>query len=213
MCDLYIYSYCNVHHDNNNALGGEMLRTAIEIGVVVSTIMLGGCVTTVDYDLYPINDYPVIRVHPVPHSHYYGTNRLIAYVPKPVPRRIYYYNRLWYDEPSTIIIRSKTDRVRVPNSEIKNHFNRMPKRDVSKDVREMERKKHEQQIKRRRTNVDESTRIRPESRKHEKIQGRNQQRRSNRTRPTRKRPSSGTDKKQEESNKERRRIRSTRSRR
>ena len=40
-----------------------MLKTAIEIGVVVGTLFLGGCVTTVDYGY----QYDIIRVHDEPH--------------------------------------------------------------------------------------------------------------------------------------------------
>ena len=58
-----------------------MLRTAIEIGVVASTIFLGGCVTTVDYGYRYVD---MIRIHDVPHTHRY------AYIPRPKPRRIYY---------------------------------------------------------------------------------------------------------------------------
>ena len=158
-----------------------MLKTLLEVGVVVGTLALGGCVTTVEYDLYP-ND--VIRIHEVPHRHYY------SYIPKPRPKRIYYYNRLWYDEPSTIIIRSQTDRVRVPNTQIKNHFNRMPKRDASKEMREMQRKRNEQLLKKRRT-PNESSRIKRNSDSNRKIQGSNRRRGTLRTR---KRSSSGNDK-------------------
>ena len=162
-----------------------MLRTAIEIGVVASTIFLGGCVTTVDYGYRNVD---MIRIHDVPHTHRY------TYIPKPKPRRIYYYNRLWYDEPSTIVIRSKTNRVRVPNSELKNHFNRMPKRDVRKDILDMDRKRHEQQMKKRRSKVDESTRIKRDSNSNRKVQGSNRRRRTLRTR---KRPSTGNDKRKD----------------
>ena len=158
-----------------------MLKTAIEVGIVVSMLFFGGCVTTVDYG-YPYDE--VIRVHEVPHIHRY------AYVPRPKPRRIYYYNRLWYDEPSTIIVRSKTDRVRVPNTQIKNHFNRMPKRDVSDELREMFRKKNEQLLKKRR-NPNESTRIKRNSNSNRKVQSGDRRRRALRTR---RRPSSGNDK-------------------
>ena len=168
-----------------------MLKTAIEIGVVFGTLFLGGCgVSTILYEPY-LDDHPVIRVHPVPHSHYYGTNRFIAYAPKPIPRRLYFYNQLWYDEPSTVVIRSNVDRVRVPNSKLSTHFRTAPKRrNVGKDLKEMQRKKNEQHLKKRRT-PDESTRIKRDSKRTESIQRGNQQRRRNRTR---KRPSSGDDK-------------------
>ena len=162
-----------------------MVRTAIEIGVIASTLFLGGCVTTVDYG-YPYDE--VIRVHEIPHTHRY------AYIPRPVPRRIYYYNRLWYDEPSTIVIRSRTDRVRVPNTKLKNHFNRMPKRDVRKDIRDMDRKRHEQQMKKRRSKINESTRIKRDSTSDRKVQGSNRRRGTLRTR---KRPSTGNDKRKD----------------
>ena len=168
-----------------------MLKTAIEIGVVFGTLFLGGCgVSTILYEPY-LDDHPVIRVHPVPHSHYYGTNRLIAYAPKPRPRRLYFYNQLWYDEPSTVVIRSNVDRVRVPNSKLSTHFRTAPKRrSVGKDLKEMQRKKNEQHLNKRRT-PDESTRIKRDPKRTESIQRGNQQRRRNRTR---KRPSSGDDK-------------------
>ena len=168
-----------------------MLKTLLEVGVVVGTVFLGGCVaevSTIRYEPYP-ND--VIRVHPVPHSHYYGTNRLIAYAPKPIPRRLYYYNQLWYDEPSTVVIRSNVDRVRVPNSKLSTHFRTAPKRrNVGKDLKEMQRKKHEQHLKKRRT-PDESTRLKPNSNSNRKVQDSDKRRRTLRTR---KRPSSGDDK-------------------
>ena len=168
-----------------------MLRTAIEIGVVVSTIVLGGCVaevSTIRYDPYP-ND--VIRIHPVPHSEYYSYNRLLAYAPKPIPRRMYYYNRLWYDEPSTIVIRSNVDRQRVPNSKLSTHFRTAPKRrNVDKELKEMHRKRNDQLLKKRRT-PDESSRIKRDSSRIEDIQGRNRQRRRSRSKQ---RPSSGDDK-------------------
>ena len=105
-----------------------MLRTAIEIGVVVSTILLGGCgVSTILYEPY-LDDHPVIRIHPVPHSEYYSYNGLFAYAPKPIPRRLYYYDSLWYDEPSTVVIRSNVDKVRVPNSRLTTHFRTARKR-------------------------------------------------------------------------------------
>ena len=158
-----------------------MLKTAIEIGVVVSTILLGGCVTTVQYEI----PHDVIRIHHEPHYRYY------AYAPKPRPRRLYFYNQLWYDEPSTVVIRSNVDRVRVPNSKLSTHFRTAPKRrNVGKDLKEMQRKKHEQHLKKRRT-PDESTRIKRDPKRTESIQRGNQQRRRNRTR---KRPSSGDDK-------------------
>ena len=157
-----------------------MLRTAIEIGVVVSTLFLGGCVTTVQYEI----PHDVVRVYHHPHVYRY------AYVPKPIPRKIYYYNRLWYDEPSTIVVRSRTDRTRVPNSELRNHFNRMPKRDVSKELREMQRKKNEKLLNKRRSS-DESTRIKRDPKRTEDIQRGNSKRRRSRSR---RRPSSGNDK-------------------
>ena len=160
-------------------VGDNMLRTAIEIGVIASTIFLGGCVTTVDYGY----QYDMIRVHDAPRIYRY------AYVPKPIPRRIYYYNRLWYDEPSTIVVRSRTDRTRVPNSELRNHFNRMPKRDVSKELREMQRKKNEKLLNKRR-NPNESTRLKRDSKRTEDIQRGNSKRRRSRSR---RRPSSGND--------------------
>ena len=157
-----------------------MLKTAIEIGVVVGTLFLGGCVTTVDYGY----QYDIIRVHDEPHIYRY------AYIPKPVPKRIYYYNRVWYDEPSTIVIRSRTDRVRVPNSELRNHFNRMPKRDVSKEFREMQRKKNEKLLNKRR-NTNESTRIKRDPKRTESFPRGDSKRRRSRSR---RRPSSGNDK-------------------
>ena len=168
-----------------------MLKTTLEIGVIIGTIFLGGCVATVDYDPYPRDDYPIIRVHPIPHSEYYSYNGLFAYAPKPIPRRLYFYNQLWYDEPSTIVIRSDVDRVRVPNSKLTTHFRTAPKRrNVDKEFKEMHRKKNEQLLKKRRT-PDESSRIKRDSKRTESIQRGNQQRRRNRTR---KRPSSGDDK-------------------
>ena len=161
-----------------------MLKTLLEISVVAGTLFLGGCVSSVQYE-YP---YDVIRIHSEPYYvHHYHK---YAYAPKPRPKRIYYYNRLWYDEPSTIIVRSKTDRVRVPNSQIKNHFNRMPKRDVSDELREMFRKKNEQLLKKRR-NPNESTRIKRNSNSNRKVQSGDRRRRALRTR---RRPSSGNDK-------------------
>lgn len=168
-----------------------MLRTAIEIGVVVSTILLGGCVTTVDYDPYPRDDYPIIRIHPVPHSEYYSYNRIFAYAPKPRPRRLYYYNKLWYDEPSTVVIRSNVDKQRVPNSRLSSHFRTAPKRrNVDKELKEMHRKRNDQLLKKRRIS-DESSRIKRDPKRTKGISRRNQQRRRNHTR---KRPSSGDDK-------------------
>ena len=157
-----------------------MLRTAIEIGVVVSTLFLGGCVTTVQYEI----PHDVVRIYHHPHVYRY------AYVPKPIPKRIYYYNRLWYDEPSTIVIRSKTDRTRVPNSQLKNHFNRMPKRNVSKDLREMQQKKNEKLLNKRR-NTNESTRIKRDPKRTESFPRGDSKRRRSRSR---RRPSSGNDK-------------------
>ena len=168
-----------------------MLKTAIEIGVVFGTLFLGGCgVSTIQYEPY-LDDHPVIRVHPVPHSHYYGTNRLIAYAPKPRPRRLYFYNQLWYDEPSTVVIRSNVDRVRVPNSRLSTHFRTAPKRrNVDKEFKEMYRKRNDQLLNKRRT-PDESTRIKPNSNSNRKVQDSDKRRRTLRTR---KRPSSGDDK-------------------
>ena len=158
-----------------------MLKTVIEIGVVVSTILLGGCVTTVQYEI----PHDVIRIHHEPHYRYY------AYAPKPRPRRLYFYNQLWYDEPSTVVIRSNVDRVRVPNSKLSTHFRTAPKRrNVGKDLKEMQRKKHEQHLKKRRT-PDESTRLKPNSNSNRKVQDSDKRRRTLRTR---KRPSSGDDK-------------------
>ena len=167
-----------------------MLRTAIEIGVVVSTILLGGCVTTVDYDPYPRDDYPIIRIHPVPHSEYYSYNGLFAYAPKPIPRRLYYYDSLWYDEPSTVVIRSNVDRQRVPNSRLTTHFRTAPKRrSVDKELKEMHRKRNEQLLKKRRT-PDESSRIKRDPKRTESFPRGNSKRR--RSRP-KQRPSSGND--------------------
>ena len=168
-----------------------MLKTTLEIGVIIGTIFLGGCVTTVDYDPYPRDDYPIIRVHPMPHSEYYSYNGLFAYAPKPIPRRLYFYNQLWYDEPSTIVIRSDVDRVRVPNSKLTTHFRTAPRRrNVDKEFKEMHRKKNEQLLKKRRT-PDESSRIKRDSRRTESIPRGNPKRR--RSRP-KQRPSSGDDK-------------------
>jgi len=167
-----------------------MLKTTLEIGVIIGTIFLGGCVATVDYDPYPRDDYPIIRVHPIPHSEYYSYNGLFAYVPKPIPRRLYFYNQLWYDEPSTVVIRSNVDRVRVPNSKLSTHFRTAPKRrNVDKEFKEMHRKKNEQLLKKRRT-PDESSRIKRDSRRTESIPRSNPKRR--RSRP-KQRPSSGDD--------------------
>jgi len=167
-----------------------MLKTTLEIGVIIGTIFLGGCVATVDYDPYPRDDYPIIRVHPIPHSEYYSYNGLFAYAPKPIPRRLYFYNQLWYDEPSTIVIRSDVDRVRVPNSKLTTHFRTAPKRrNVDKEFKEMHRKKNEQLLKKRRT-PDESSRIKRDSKRTESIPRGNPKRR--RSRP-KQRPSSGDD--------------------
>ena len=167
-----------------------MLKTTLEIGVIIGTIFLGGCVATVDYDPYPRDDYPIIRVHPIPHSEYYSYNGLFAYAPKPIPRRLYFYNQLWYDEPSTIVIRSDVDRVRVPNSKLTTHFRTAPKRrNVDKEFKEMHRKKNEQLLKKRRT-PDESSRIKRDPRRTESIPRSNPKRR--RSRP-KQRPSSGDD--------------------
>jgi len=115
-----------------------MLKSLLEISVVAGTILLGGCVSTIQYEPYP-ND--VIRIHPVPHTQYYSYNGLLAYAPRPIPRRLYYYNRLWYDEPSTVVIRSSVDRVRVPNSRLTTHFRTAPKRrNVDKEFKEMYRR-------------------------------------------------------------------------
>ncbi len=168
-----------------------MFRTAIEIGVVVSTILLGGCVTTVDYDPYPRDDYPIIRIHPVPHSEYYSYGGLLAYAPKPRPRRLYFYNQLWYDEPSTVVIRSNVDRQRVPNSRLTTHFRTAPKRrNVDKEFKEMYRKRNEQLLNKRRTS-NESTRIKRDPNSNRKVQDSDKRRRTLRTRE---RPSSGNDK-------------------
>ena len=157
-----------------------MLKTVIEIGVVVSTILLGGCVTTVQYEI----PHDVIRIYHEPHYRYY------AYAPKPIPRRLYFYNQLWYDEPSTVVIRSNVDRVRVPNSKLSTHFRTAPKRrNVGKDLKEMHRKKNEQLLKKRRT-PDESSRIKRDSKRTESIPRSNPKRR--RSRP-KQRPSSGDD--------------------
>ena len=167
-----------------------MLKSLVEISVVVGTVFLGGCVSTIQYEPYP-NDYPVIRVHPVPHSEYYSYSGFLAYAPKPIPRRMYYYNRLWYDEPSTIVIRSNVDRQRVPNSRLTTHFRTAPKRrNVDKELKEMHRKRNEQLLKKRRT-PDESSRIKRDPKRNRKVQDSDKRRRTLRTR---KRPSSGDDK-------------------
>ena len=157
-----------------------MLKTTLEIGVIIGTIFLGGCVTTVQYEI----PHDVIRIHHEPHYRYY------AYAPKPRPRRLYFYNQLWYDEPSTIVIRSDVERVRVPNSKLTTHFRTAPKRrNVDKEFKEMHRKKNEQLLKKRRT-PDESSRIKRDSRRTESIPRSNPKRR--RSRP-KQRPSSGDD--------------------
>ena len=167
-----------------------MLRTAIEIGVVFGTIFLGGCaaeVSTIRYEPYP-ND--VIRIHPVPHTQYYSYSGLLAYAPKPIPRRLYYYDSVWYDEPSTVVIRSNVDKVRVPNSRLTTHFRTAPKRrTVDKELKEMYRKRNEQLLKKRRT-PDESSRIKRDPKRTKGISRRNQQRRGSRPKQ---RPSSGND--------------------
>ena len=169
-------------------LGGKMLRTALEIGVVVSTIFLGGCaagVSTIRYEPYP-ND--VIRIHPVPHTQYYSYSGLLAYAPKPRPRRLYYYNQLCYDEPSTVVIRSNVDKVRVPNSRLTTHFRTAPKRrNVDKEFKEMYRKRNDQLLNKRRTS-NESTRIKRDPNSNRKVQDSDKRRRTLRTK---KRPSSG----------------------
>ena len=167
-----------------------MLRTAIEIGVVVSTILLGGCgVSTILYEPY-LDDHPVIRVHPVPHSEYYSYNGLFAYAPKPIPRRLYYYDSLWYDEPSTVVIRSNVDRQRVPNSRLTTHFRTAPKRrSVDKELKKMHRKRNEQLLKKRRT-PDESSRIKRDPKRTKGISRRNPKRRGSRPKQ---RLSSGND--------------------
>ena len=165
-----------------------MLKTVIEIGVVVSTILLGGCVTTVQYEI----PHDVIRIYHEPHYRYY------AYAPKPRPRRLYFYNQLWYDEPSTVVIRSSVDRVRVPNSRLTTHFRTAPKRrNIDKEFKEMYRKrndqllnkKNEQRLKKGR-NINESTRIKRDPKRTKGISRRNQQRRGSRPKQ---RPSSGND--------------------
>ena len=157
-----------------------MLKTVLEIGVVVSTILLGGCVTTVQYEI----PHDVIRIHHEPHYRYY------AYAPKPRPRRLYFYNQLWYDEPSTVVIRSNVDRVRVPNSKLSTHFRTAPKRrNVDKELKEMHRKRNEQLLQKRRT-PDESSRIKRDPKRTESFPRGNSKRR--RSRP-KQRPSSGND--------------------
>ena len=157
-----------------------MLKTVLEIGVVVSTILLGGCVTTVQYEI----PHDVIRIHHEPHYRYY------AYAPKPRPRRLYFYNQLWYDEPSTVVIRSNVDRVRVPNSKLSTHFRTAPKRrNVDKEFKEMYRKRNEKLLNKRRT-PDESTRIKRDPKRTKGVSRRNQQRRGSRPKQ---RPSSGND--------------------
>ena len=165
-----------------------MLRNVIEISVIIGTIFLGGCgVSTIRYEPYP-ND--VIRVHPVPHSEYYSYNGLFAYAPKPIPRRLYYYDSLWYDEPSTVVIRSNVDKVRVPNSRLTTHFRTAPKRrNVDKEFKEMYRKRNEKLLNKRRT-PDESTRIKRDPKRTKGVSRRNQQRRGSRPKQ---RPSSGND--------------------
>ena len=171
-------------------VGDNMLKTVIEISVIVGTIFLGGCgVSTILYEPY-LDDHPVIRVHPVPHSEYYSYNGLFAYAPKPIPRRLYYYDSLWYDEPSTVVIRSNVDRVRVPNSRLTTHFRTAPKRrNVDKEFKEMYRKRNEKPLNKRRT-PDESTRIKRDPKRTKGVSRRNQQRRGSRPKQ---RPSSGND--------------------
>ena len=166
-------------------LGGDMLKTLLEVGVVAGTLLFGGCISTIQYEPYP-ND--VIRIHTVPHDYagYY------AYAPRPIPRRsLYYYDRVWYDEPSTLVIRSKVDRVRVPNSRLTTHFHSAPpkRKNVDKDIREMYRKRNEQLLNKRRT-PDESSRIKRDSKRTKSISRRDQQRRGSRPKQ---RPSSGND--------------------
>ena len=168
-----------------------MLRNVIEISVIIGTIFLGGCaagVSTIRYEPYP-ND--VIRIHPVPHTQYYSYSGLLAYAPKPIPRRLYYYDSLWYDEPSTVVIRSNVDKVRVPNSRLTTHFRTAPKRrNVDKEFKEMYRKRNEQLLNKRRTS-NESTRIKRDPNSNRKVQDSDKRRRTLRTRE---RPSSGNDK-------------------
>ena len=160
-----------------------MLKTLLEVGVVAGTLLFGGCISTIQYEPYP-ND--VIRIHTVPHDYagYY------AYAPRPIPRRLYYYDRVWYDEPSTVVIRSKVDKVRVPNSRLTTHFRTAPKRrNVDKEFKEMYRKRNEQLLNKRRT-PDESSRIKRDSKRTKSISRRDQQRRGSRPKQ---RPSSGND--------------------
>ena len=165
-----------------------MLKTLLEVGVVAGTLLFGGCVSTIQYEPYP-ND--VIRIHPVPHTQYYSYNGLLAYAPKPRPRRLYFYNQLWYDEPSTVVIRSNVDKVRVPNSRLTTHFRTAPKRrNVDKEFKEMYRKRNEQLLNKRRT-PDESSRLKRNSISNRKVQNSDKRRRTLRTK---KRPSSGNDK-------------------
>ena len=170
-----------------------MLKTLLEVGVVAGTLLFGGCVSTIQYEPYPDD---VIRIHTVPHDyagHYY------AYVPRPIPRRLYYYDRVWYDEPSTVVIRSNVDRQRVPNSRLTTHFRTAPKRrNVDKEFKEMYRKRNEQLLNKRneqllnkRRTPNESTRIKPNSNSNRKVQDSDKRRRTLRTRE---RPSSGNDK-------------------
>ena len=167
-----------------------MLRNVIEISVIIGTIFLGGCaagVSTIRYEPYP-ND--VIRIHPVPHTQYYSYSGLLAYAPKPIPRRLYYYDSVWYDEPSTVVIRSNVDKVRVPNSRLTTHFRTAPKRrNVDKEFKEMYRKRNDQLLNKRRT-PDESSRIKRDPKRTKGISRRNQQRRGSRPKQ---RPSSGND--------------------
>ena len=166
-------------------LGGNMLKTLTEVGIIAGTILFGGCgVSTIQYEPYP-ND--VIRIHTVPHDYagYY------AYAPRPIPRRLYYYDRLWYDEPFTVVIRSNVDRQRVPNSRLTTHFRTAPKRrNVDKEFKEMYRKRNEQLLNKRRTS-NESTRIKRDPNSNRKVQDSDKRRRTLRTRE---RPSSGNDK-------------------
>ena len=161
-----------------------MLKSLFEISVVAGTIFVGGCVSTIQYEPYP-ND--VIRIHTIPHDYtgYY------AYAPRPIPSRLYYYDRIWYDEPSTVVIRSNVDRVRVPNSRLTTHFRTVPKRrNDDKEFKEMYRKRNEQLLNKRRT-PDESSRLKRNSISNRKVQNSDKRRRTFRTRE---RPSSGNDK-------------------
>ena len=170
-----------------------MLKSLLEISVVAGTILFGGCgVSTIQYEPYP-ND--VIRIHTVPHDYagYY------AYAPRPIPRRLYYYDRLWYDEPFTVVIRSNVDRQRVPNSRLTTHFRTAPKRrNVDKEFKEMYRKRNDQLLNKRneqllnkRRTSNESTRIKRDPNSNRKVQDSDKRRRTLRTRE---RPSSGNDK-------------------